>query len=110
MDSKPLQVSSVQVAPPSKNRTIRLDIMVKNGPDFSLEIPLATATRLTDQLVDAEFLERCGHELSSSSQTLLETPAASFVVPRRRPPSGKITQLVRQAWRLLRPGSRSNHI
>ncbi|MGH8047857.1 MAG: hypothetical protein ACREKL_11475 [Chthoniobacterales bacterium] len=53
------KVIGVEVEPRSNSRTVRIKLTLDNNEVFAADLPLPTATRLTDQLVDAEFYERC---------------------------------------------------
>ena len=59
MAEMPRKVIGVEVEPKAKSRTVRIRLILENNEVFSAELPLPTATRLTEQLVDAEFYERC---------------------------------------------------
>jgi hypothetical protein len=52
------KVIGVEVEPHSSKRTVRMRLILENDEVLNVEMPLPTATRLTDQLVDAEFNER----------------------------------------------------
>lgn len=57
------KVVGVQVESQSRERMVRIKLSLENGEVFFADIPLPMATRLTDQLVDAEFYERCPLQL-----------------------------------------------
>jgi hypothetical protein len=63
------RVVGIQVEPPSRERMVRIKLSLENGEVFFADIPLPLATRLTDQLVDAEFNERCPLKLFPLSAT-----------------------------------------
>jgi hypothetical protein len=47
------------VSAPRHDRTLRLDLLLEQDEVLNIELPLATATRLTNHLVEVEFRERC---------------------------------------------------
>jgi hypothetical protein len=113
MNRKLFKVEGVSVTAQGKNRTIRLDVILKGGPDLTLEMPLPTATRLTDQLVDAEFRERRAHELSPEATIILNGAAPDQPLPaepeRRQSFIQRLALAFRSALRSWRQGSHTLH-
>ena len=74
MENAVHQVVGIQVSRSSKSRTVRLNLLLENNEALSLEMPLPTASRLTDQLVDTEFMERRGADLEALRHVSMTPP------------------------------------
>jgi hypothetical protein len=65
----------------SKKRTLRLKLVLENNEVISVELPLPTATRLTDQLIDMEFKERFPDHGNEAHSDAPESTGSHGLIP-----------------------------